>query len=542
MSIRGRLVVMCLVVALLPAIPLTFLVKTLFDMSVDVGLNPTMEEALQSGLAVSRRHLDDMRGAFLADVQRVVVGIGDATVDSARVASAVDEVKGIGGFVVVRKVEEARAEPGDTPENEVSGVTVPRDLRPFVEHPEFRRLLENTSIIDRADESRTGYSFFETEDRSAQLAVWNPAYAGVIFRGVPGGAVSRDYLVLFYKEIDPEFLAHAGRLLDARQIFAELRLMQRSLSRSFFYPFIIIYAVCLLIALGLALLMAERLADPIRRLAAGANVVAGGDWSYRLRIKAGGETEHLVKAFNGMVSRLDAQRRRLIDMEKMAAWREMARHLAHEIKNPLLPIRLTIEELRDQYDGGDRRYKEMLDESTRVVGDELNNLQTLVKEFSWFAKMPDMDPRPGQLGQLVRDVGQMYPAVTVKFESGADVPEFPFDPDQIRRVLVNLFDNAVSVCAEGTTCAVRIALKEQGADAVLTFTDNGPGISPDRIDKIFEPYFTTRPEGTGLGLAMVKKIVLLHGGSISVKSHEGEGATFEIRLPLTGTTDAIAKD
>lgn len=530
MSIRSRLVAMCLVVALLPAIPLTFLVKALFDMSVDVGLNPTMEEALQSGLAVSRRHLDDMRGAFLADVQRVVAGIGEDAPDSARVAAAVFQVKGIDGFVAVRKATEVPP---------ATGETLPGDLLPFAGHPEFRRLLENTAVIDRPGERRTGYSFFETEDRSAQLAVWNPAHAGVIVRSVPGETNSQGYIVLFYKEIDLEFLAHAGRLLDARQIFAELRLMQHSLSRSFFYPFIIIYAVCLLITLGLALLMAERLADPIRRLAAGANVVAGGDWSYRVKIKAGGETGRLVKAFNSMVSRLDAQRRRLIDMEKMAAWREMARHLAHEIKNPLLPIRLTIEELRDQYGGDDRRYKEMLDQSTRVVGDELDNLQTLVKEFSSFAKMPDMDPRPGRLGQLVRDVGQMYPAVTVNFKTKTDVPEFPFDPDQIRRVLVNLFDNAVSVCAEGTQCEVSIALEEQDAAAVMTFTDNGPGISPDRIDKIFEPYFTTRPEGTGLGLAMVKKIVLLHGGRVGVTSRQGEGATFEIRLPLAGPTEAV---
>ena len=105
-------------------------------------------------------------------------------------------------------------------------------------------------------------------------------------------------------------------------------------------------------------------------------------------MKAGGEVGRLIDAFNMMVSRLDAQRRRLTDMEKMATWREMARHLAHEIKNPLLPIRLTVQEIRDQYRGDDDRYKEILADSTRVVNDEVNHLTRLVKEFSSFARMP----------------------------------------------------------------------------------------------------------------------------------------------------------
>jgi nitrogen fixation/metabolism regulation signal transduction histidine kinase len=288
--------------------------------------------------------------------------------------------------------------------------------------------------------------------------------------------------------------------------------------------------------------MAERMADPIRRLVRGTGAVAGGDWGYRLDVKAGGETGRLVAAFNSMVARLDAQRRRLSDMEKMATWRDMARHLAHEIKNPLLPIRLTIEELRDQYKGDDAKYRELLKESTRVVGDELGSLQKLVKEFSAFAKMPDMNPQTGSFGRLVRDVAQLYPQVQSSIQqqaepkarsqakSSADKLEFPFDADQIRRVLVNLFDNAASV---GAT-RVKITLSRADGEMTMRLGDNGPGIPAEDLGRIFEPYFTTRSEGTGLGLAMAKKIVLLHGGSITAASTPGKGVTFEIRLPLSG--------
>ena len=148
--------------------------------------------------------------------------------------------------------------------------------------------------------------------------------------------------------------------------------------------------------------------------------------------------------------------------------------------------------IRNQYRGGDDRYKEMLDDSTRVVGDELNNLQALVKEFSSFARMPDVKPRTGSIEQLVKDVAQMYNAVGTSIRTGGTVKEFEFDPDQIRRVLVNLFDNAVSVGTEGTPCEVGVTLEREAAEVVLTFADNGPGIPPDLVEKIFEPYFTTK--------------------------------------------------
>jgi nitrogen fixation/metabolism regulation signal transduction histidine kinase len=249
----------------------------------------------------------------------------------------------------------------------------------------------------------------------------------------------------------------------------------------------------------------------------------------------------LVDAFNDMVARLDDQRRRLVDMEKMAAWREVARHLAHEIKNPLLPIRLTIEELRDQYRGDDAAFRELLLESTRVVGEEIEHLQRLVRQFSEFARMPELHARPGSLDALARDVAALYPQVTTTHAAAETVEPFAFDPEQMRRVLVNLYDNAVAMMPGGNT-AVRIAIARVGAYAVMRVGDNGPGIPPDHRSRIFEPYFTTRREGTGLGLAMVKNVVLLHGGDIAVESTVGTGTTFVIRLPLAGPPPAARKE
>jgi nitrogen fixation/metabolism regulation signal transduction histidine kinase len=519
MSIRVRLVVMCLVVALLPAVPLTFVVKSLMDKLLDLGLHSSVEQSLESGLDVSRRHLMEIRRDFSLNVQRTADAIGEARPDSSEAAAVLARVVGASGAVDGLLVSSHPAGP-------TVGKELPAELRPFVGRPVLDSLLANAVLIDRNKQRSGPLSFFSVRDRSSFLAVWHPAAAGLPRTSPVGG----DYRILFYKRVDPKFLADANRLIEGRQNLAALRLLRQPLEQSFFYPFIIIYATCLVIALALALLMAERLSEPIRRLVRGAGEVAGGNWNYRLDIRAGGETGRLVEAFNEMVAQLETQRRRLSDLEKMATWREMARHLAHEIKNPLLPIRLTIEELRDMYQGDDPRFKEMLEESTRVISDELGSLQELVKEFSSFAKMPDMHPVPGSLERLASDVAQLYPQIESTIDATPHFPESVFDPDQIRRVIVNLYDNAASVGAS----RVRVALSVSGGETVMRLADDGPGIAAEHIDKVFEPYYTTRKEGTGLGLAMTKKIVLLHGGSITAASDEGEGVTFEIRLPLTG--------
>ncbi|MDH3217409.1 MAG: ATP-binding protein, partial [Candidatus Krumholzibacteria bacterium] len=397
-----------------------------------------------------------------------------------------------------------------------SGSNLPHPFQAFVSDQPLQQLLGEVGPVKARRESTApdGIAFFDAENRSHQFALWGR--------------------FLFVRQNDPAFIEQAKRLLDGRQIFAQLRLTQSTLSRSFFLPFVIVYGIILALSLGLALFMSERLSRPIRQLAAGADVVARGDWTYRLKIRTGGEVGQLVEAFNGMVSRLDRQKRRLVDMERMAAWRDVARHLAHEIKNPLLPIRLTMQELRDQYRGEDPRYEEILDESTRVVGDELHHLTKLVKEFSSFARMPDIEPRCGSLEPLVRDVAKLYPQLSVVVHSAPGLPEFPFDADQMRGVLVNLFDNAASVLPDPAEGEIRIIMGRQDEELLVTFSDNGPGIAHEHLPRIFDPYFTTREEGTGLGLAMVKNVVLLHGGAIDVKSTLGQGTTFTIALPLSG--------
>jgi nitrogen fixation/metabolism regulation signal transduction histidine kinase len=518
---------MCLVVALLPAIPLSFLVKTLLEKSLDLGLSQTVEEALQSGLGVSRAHLGALHDDFENAVSAVVERHPGGRVDSTTVANALADDKTAGSIDGFLTAGAAGAVGLETP------LSLPGELAGFERDLVLAELTGGKEALERTE--HTGIHMFHTTNRSVQMALWTPDPVG----SSPATQDARTSPpVLFYKQTDPEFMAQAQQILEGRQIFAQLRLEQPTLNRSFFYPFVLIYGVILLLSLAFALLMAERLSNPIRRLAQGAGVVAQGDWTYRLKTGAGGEIGHLVTAFNNMVSRLDSQRRRLIDMEKMTAWREVARHLAHEIKNPLLPIRLTVEEMKDQYKGGDPDYQTLVDDSARVVGEEIDHLQALVKEFSSFARMPELKPRRASLESLLRDVAKLYAQVPVRVDADTAVGDSTFDPDQMRRVLVNLMDNAAATVKEIPNPAIRVSLSRTGDEAILEVSDNGSGISPANLQRVFEPYFTTKSEGSGLGLAMVKNIVLLHGGTIDVSSEAGEGTTFAVALPLEGPRSA----
>ncbi len=518
MSIRFRLITICILITILPAIPITYLVKNLLEKSFNVGLSTTVSDALEDGMSVSRKLLVQLESDFEENVQGIIARIPTSDSVSVQVNAVYEkhvESYRVDGYII--------ASPGSVEGTGRPAGSLPEVLNAFTQHKEFLNLIELKAVKARPPHlsDRAALSFFETEDKAVQLALWNP------LDETNGG-------ILFYRMIDADFLASAQRLFDGRQIFAQLRFVQEDLSQSFFYPFIIVYSIILLLALLFALIMAERMASPVKHLAKAAVAVSAGDWRVQLKRETGGEIGRLIDSFNLMVSRLDSQQRRLLDMEKVAGWREMARHLAHEIKNPLLPIRLAVQEMRDQYRGEDGIYRDFLGESTRVVEDELGHLQRLVKEFSSFAKMPGLSPTEGSLEHLVSDLAKLYPQVETRVLADPMLPEFPFDADQIRRVLVNFFDNSSNVSSEGKGLQITIEMKRCSDEAVIIFSDNGPGIPKENISRIFEPYFTTRRTGTGLGLALVKSIILMHHGTIDVESPAVGGAVFTVTLPLSG--------
>jgi two-component system, NtrC family, nitrogen regulation sensor histidine kinase NtrY len=223
-------------------------------------------------------------------------------------------------------------------------------------------------------------------------------------------------------------------------------------------------------------------------------------------------------------------------MQKLAAWQEVARRLAHEIKNPLTPIQLAVQELASKYRDGDPAYQKLLGTAQEILIEEVGAIRRLVDDFSAFAKLPKVEPVPVDLGQVVDDFSRSHPEWQKALQVERPGPIGALcDRMLIRRVLANLVENAVQAAeAAGREPIVRIALAEGDSAASLFVDDNGPGVTADARERIFDPYVTTKEHGTGLGLAIVRKIMLDHGGDVRVAEAPSPlgGARFVVTLSV----------
>jgi nitrogen fixation/metabolism regulation signal transduction histidine kinase len=235
-----------------------------------------------------------------------------------------------------------------------------------------------------------------------------------------------------------------------------------------------------------------------------------------------------------MTHELVEQRERLVQAERVAAWRELARRLAHELKNPLFPLQITVENMQRARDKFPEQFDEVFREGTSTLLAELSNLKQIIGRFSDFAKMPAPEIQPVNFNELVTETMRLFEAQLSKARISASVrpdPKLPLvhaDAEQMTRVLRNLVLNAVDAMPQGGTLTVRtIAM---GAGVRLEVSDTGQGLTPEECERLFTPYYTTKTHGTGLGLAIVQSVVSDHKGRIAVESEKGKGTTFRIDL------------
>ena len=297
-------------------------------------------------------------------------------------------------------------------------------------------------------------------------------------------------------------------------------------------------AGALLAGLLLTWWVSARITRPVEELAEGARAVAGGNWDTRMETGAGGEIGQLAAAFNDMTRTLAAQRERLVQTERVAAWRELARRLAHELRNPLFPLQITLENLQRARALSPEQFNEVFQESTATLKAELSNLNTIVGRFSDFSKMPTPQLQRVNVNDAVRNAVRLFepqfsapgkPAITPELHLDEALPEIQADPDLLHRALQNLVLNALDAMPGGGTLTLRTSAHNGGV--CLEVADTGQGLTPEECSRLFTPYYTSKQHGTGLGLAIVQSVVSDHGGTISVSSDPGCGTTFRIELP-----------
>jgi signal transduction histidine kinase len=306
-----------------------------------------------------------------------------------------------------------------------------------------------------------------------------------------------------------------------------------------------IAGIGILLAIAVSLWIAARFTRPIEQLAEASREIADGNWNVQVEPGPGTELAQLAESFNTMTRQLIEQREHLVQAERVAAWRELARRLAHELKNPLFPLQITVENLVRARELAPGEFEEIFNESTSTLLAEISNLKAIIGRFSDFSKMPRPQLQNTSLNELARKVAALHGTqlknaarpITLKLDLDDSLTEIPLDPDLFHRVVSNLVLNAVDAMSQGGTLTLRT--RDTGERARLEISDTGAGLTPEERDRIFTPYYTTKQHGTGLGLAVVQSVVSDHRGTISVNSETGRGTTFIIDLPKRAEPESM---
>lgn len=351
--------------------------------------------------------------------------------------------------------------------------------------------------------------------------------------------------------------------------YHQLEASRADLYQGYLRVFALLLGITAAMTIILGAALARGLTKRINRLGAAINVVAQGDLSVRVPVTGTDELTDLARTFNRMIAEMAQSRARIEFLQRVGAWQDMAQRLAHEIKNPLTPIQLAVQECHKKYAGDDARYRQLLDATLEIVEEEVGTLRRLVGNFSNFARLPHAELVEANLSDFLHDCetqlghledpslgegsadNEPIPAqnVEIRWEVPDDTIRVAVDRQMLRRVLVNLVRNAVQAIRDGqkrkstpgsdpdiTNAGVLghvvVSAEREGDGARIVVEDDGPGIADSVRGRIFDPYFTTKADGTGLGLAIVKKVVVEHGGEIeATASRRLGGARFVLRLP-----------
>lgn len=350
---------------------------------------------------------------------------------------------------------------------------------------------------------------------------------------------SNDYYLFLGKYIDPIDLEIAENIKYFYRIYHQKKFTKKQAITDFEKIILLIGLPTLLIAILISFFLARSLLKPIEALIIGTKEVAKGNLNYNIKELGKGELGELINSFNFMINELLKNKRELYRIEKVAAWREVAKTLAHEIKNPLTPIKLACERLNRQHQLNNENFAEILGSCSTIIISEVERLRKLVNEFSEFARLPNIVLKKENIVELTNKVFTIYKAshpnilFQIKNNLSDKYEKLLLDKEKIKQVLINLVENSLDAGNENIKITASLThISVHNIDfCQITISDNGKGIPRKNMIYLFEPYFSTKMRGSGIGLTVVKNIIAEHKGHIYVQSVENEGSTFYIEIP-----------
>jgi nitrogen fixation/metabolism regulation signal transduction histidine kinase len=316
--------------------------------------------------------------------------------------------------------------------------------------------------------------------------------------------------------------------------YRQMEALKNPLKREFIIFTLLLSLFIILFSTAVTVLVTVRVTTPLRRLEEAAEGVARGDFPRIEGVRSRDEVGNLIATFNSMSSSLEESRKRLQAAEREAAWKDAARAVSHEIRNPLTPIRLATERLREKARKGAGDINTVILDTAGMILEEIENLDGIARSFSEFAKLPEPKRKMDEIVSVIKEVTflySQYEGVTIEERIEEGLPEIFIDRDRIKEVLINLAKNSIEAMDGRGNVQLSVSFDHESKHMVLSVKDNGPGLEIDP-SLVFVPHFTTKKKGSGLGLAISKRIIEAHNGTIAVKSEKGAGSEFVIRLPL----------
>jgi nitrogen fixation/metabolism regulation signal transduction histidine kinase len=506
-TLRGRLLALFFLVALIPSLGLTLFVTQYLARSLATLRNPETERALAQSLEVIRGGLE--RLASDARQHAEVMALDPETIRLVRANRTADLERFLRDEARNRGIDFVCYYDMRGGARRLFGARLgPRISLPEPEASSLAQAVEHGGLI-------TG------DDAPRQVSGVAP--------------VDSVHVILAGYQLDPEISSEIVALQRNLSMYRRLGvytwLSQRSLWIFAALWSLVLGAVCF----ALAWAVSRGIARPILALQSAMERVSGGDLGGRVVPSGTREVRYLAGAFNRMVEEIRASRRALLRAERLAAWREVARAVAHEIRNPLTPIQFALQRLREEAKRGEGPRADVVAENADAILREVRSLQEFATAFSAVAQLPEPRFAPTDLADLIEDAARLYRGsspVEFRVEVERPVPLAWADAGQIQRVLVNLIKNAVEILGDRGLVILRVRRDPEpgGAGLLLEVEDNGPGMDPATVERAAHPGFTTKSTGSGLGLTLVQRIVEQHGGRFGLDSSPGVGTRAWVSL------------
>jgi len=348
-------------------------------------------------------------------------------------------------------------------------------------------------------------------------------------RDIPGVEKAIENAVIY----SPEGPAK-DQALDALRKYRQMKALKAPLKREFIAFTILLSLFIIFFSTAVTVFLTLRVTKPLRKLEVAAKKLAQGEFPKIEGVHTKDEVGNLVETFNSMSLALKESKKKLVIAEREAAWKDAARAVAHEIRNPLTPIKLATERLKEKARLKRDDINKTILETTEMILEEIENLDGIARSFSDFAKLPEPVRKMDNLNEVLREVVYLYSeyeGVQIRHQFDEAIPQILFDRDRIKQVLINIVKNGIEAIDGNGTILITSKVNIPEGKVEISIRDNGPGLNVD-LSLLFVPHFTTKEKGSGLGLAISKRIIEAHNGKIEARSEEGKGTEFIITLPL----------